>query len=225
MGRRADNAKRVGEVARATGLTVRTLHYYDEIGLLVPSERSDVGHRLYSAGDLERLYRITRLRKIGMTLEDIGHALDDDDWNLESALNGHVDQLDRQLAVGHRLRQGLAAIVRTLSTEESRPHVAGNPVQRRRRRPSPTGRRSRALSSPPEHPGIPDTSRLSPPVRQDGCPGVGDGASRRGHGRHRRTVRRAIGMAFPLIVHLVTSQPVGGSAQSSGRSTGSAADP
>jgi MerR family transcriptional regulator, thiopeptide resistance regulator len=119
MWREVSRAKRVGEVARATGLTVRTLHYYHEIGLLVPSERSDAGHRLYSAVDLERLYRIMRLRKIGMTLEDAGRALDDADWNLESALNRHIDQLDRQLAVSHRLRQRLAAIVSSLTADET----------------------------------------------------------------------------------------------------------
>jgi DNA-binding transcriptional MerR regulator len=46
---------RVGEVARATGLTVRALHHYDEIGLLVPSGRSDAGYRLYGEADVERL--------------------------------------------------------------------------------------------------------------------------------------------------------------------------
>jgi MerR family transcriptional regulator, thiopeptide resistance regulator len=117
--KQADGGKRIGEVARATGLTVRTLHYYDEIGLLVPSERSDAGYRLYSVTDLERLYRILRLRKIGMTLDDIGHALDDTDWHLGSALNRHLDQLDRQLAVGHRLRQRIAAIANTLSARKT----------------------------------------------------------------------------------------------------------
>jgi DNA-binding transcriptional MerR regulator/uncharacterized glyoxalase superfamily protein PhnB len=109
--------KRVGEVAKAAGLTVRTLHYYDEIGLLVPSERSDVGHRRYSAADLDRLYRITRLRGIGMTLEDIRHALDDPSWNLSSALARHIAQLDRDLAAGHRVRQRLSALASSVSAE------------------------------------------------------------------------------------------------------------
>ena len=109
--------KRVGEVARATGLTVRTLHYYDEIGLLVPSERSDVGHRRYCATDLERLYRITRLREIGMTLADIGHALDDPSWHLSAALARHIAQLDQQLAAGHRVRQRLSALASSVSAD------------------------------------------------------------------------------------------------------------
>ncbi|HJP76170.1 MAG TPA: MerR family transcriptional regulator [Pseudonocardiaceae bacterium] len=109
-----DDGKRVGAVARATGLTVRTLHYYDEIGLLVPSARSDAGYRLYLAADLERLYRIMRLRRIGMTLDDVRRALDDPDWHLASALGSHLDQLDRQLAATQRLRTSLAAVAGTV---------------------------------------------------------------------------------------------------------------
>lgn len=106
-----DEGKRVGEVAKATGLTVRTLHYYDEIGLLVPSARSDAGYRLYHALDLERLYRIMRLRKIGMTLDDVRRTLDDADWPLDTALARHLDQLDRQLAASRRLRASLGAVL------------------------------------------------------------------------------------------------------------------
>jgi DNA-binding transcriptional MerR regulator len=109
-----DEGKRVGEVARATGLTVRTLHYYDEIGLLVPSARSGAGYRLYRAADLERLYRIMRLRRIGMTLDDVKRALDDADWPLETTLGRHLDQLDRQLAATQRLRASLGAVASTV---------------------------------------------------------------------------------------------------------------
>lgn len=49
---------RVGQLAGATGVTVRSLHHYDEIGLLVPSEQTTAGHRLYSEADVQRLYRI-----------------------------------------------------------------------------------------------------------------------------------------------------------------------
>lgn len=54
---------KVGELAEVTGLTVRTLHYYEEIGLLVSSARSEGGHRLYGAAEVERLYRISLLRR------------------------------------------------------------------------------------------------------------------------------------------------------------------
>ena len=54
--------RRIGALAAATGLSVRALRHYDEIGLLAPSGRSEAGHRLYSTSDVERLYRIRLLR-------------------------------------------------------------------------------------------------------------------------------------------------------------------
>ena len=54
--------RKVGELARQTGLSVRTLHYYDEIGLLSPSYRTETGYRLYAAVDIARLQQIKSLR-------------------------------------------------------------------------------------------------------------------------------------------------------------------
>lgn len=110
----ATESFKVGDLARATGLTVRTLHYYDEIGLLTPSHRSGGGHRLYAPSDVQRLYRIGLLRRIGLPLDVIGRALDDPAWDLQAAMNSHIDQLDQQLAVSHRLRGRLAAMVETV---------------------------------------------------------------------------------------------------------------
>jgi DNA-binding transcriptional MerR regulator len=67
----------VGQLSRATGVTVRALHHYDEIGLLAPSPRTDAGHRRYSDDDLPRLYRIVALRSLGLGLLEIADALSD----------------------------------------------------------------------------------------------------------------------------------------------------
>src|SRR5947207_10898136 len=91
------NGRRVGELAAAAGLTVRTLHYYEEIGLLVASGRSDAGHRLYADADVERLYRICLLRRLGLPLVEIGRALDDPAWSLGPAMAAHLRDLDRRL--------------------------------------------------------------------------------------------------------------------------------
>ena len=64
---------KVGELAAVTGVTVRTLHHFDEIGLLHPAERSPVGHRLYTTSDVQRLYRILALRQVGISLERDRH--------------------------------------------------------------------------------------------------------------------------------------------------------
>ena len=80
----------IGEVCQRTGLTQRALHYYDEIRLLVPSERLNGGQRLYSAGDLERIERIKNLKQLlGLSLSEIKRMLDADfvhpSWELSMA--------------------------------------------------------------------------------------------------------------------------------------------
>ena len=64
LANRETEGRRVGELAAATGLTVRALHYYEEIGLLVASGRTGSGHRRYADADVERLYRICLLRRL-----------------------------------------------------------------------------------------------------------------------------------------------------------------
>ncbi len=81
----------VGEIARELGVTVRTLHHYDEIGLLVPSDRSAAGYRLYTPADLERLQAIVVYRRLDFALDEIRELLDADDSTL-------VDHLRRQRA-------------------------------------------------------------------------------------------------------------------------------
>jgi MerR family transcriptional regulator, thiopeptide resistance regulator len=67
----------VGDLARLAGVSVRTLHHYDEIGLLVPSGRSDAGYRLYSGEDLARLRQILFYRELDFSLEAIAAVLED----------------------------------------------------------------------------------------------------------------------------------------------------
>ena len=69
-------AFKVGELARRTGLTIRTLHHYDEIGLLKPTLHTGAGHRLYTAGDVARLQQVRSLRQLGFSLEEIRACLD-----------------------------------------------------------------------------------------------------------------------------------------------------
>jgi DNA-binding transcriptional MerR regulator/uncharacterized glyoxalase superfamily protein PhnB len=109
----AQPGRRVGELAKAAGLTVRTLHYYEEIGLLVASERTAAGHRLYADEDVERLYRISLLRRLGLPLAEIGRALDDPAWGLQAAMTTHLGELDRRLEATGRLRTRLAHLVAT----------------------------------------------------------------------------------------------------------------
>jgi MerR family transcriptional regulator, thiopeptide resistance regulator len=67
----------VGRVAALAGVTIRTLHHYDEVGLLSPGGRSAAGYRIYEASDLERLQRILFYRELGFTLKEISTIVDD----------------------------------------------------------------------------------------------------------------------------------------------------
>ena len=112
---------KVGEVAAASRLTVRTLHYYEEIGLLVPSTRSEGGHRLYGAAEVERLYRIGLLRRLGLPLGQIGPALDDPAWDLPGAMSRHLDNLEHQMEASTHLHSRLKKFVTTLGVGEIPP--------------------------------------------------------------------------------------------------------
>jgi len=66
---------KVGDLAKLTGLTVRTLRFYDQIGLFVPSGSTESGHRLYKESDLWRLHQILSLKELGLSLEEIKNTL------------------------------------------------------------------------------------------------------------------------------------------------------
>jgi DNA-binding transcriptional MerR regulator len=74
-------ALKVGDLARRTGLTVRTLHHYDAIGLLKPSLHSEAGYRLYTAGDIARLQQVLSLRQLGFSLDEVRDCLDRPDFS------------------------------------------------------------------------------------------------------------------------------------------------
>jgi DNA-binding transcriptional MerR regulator/uncharacterized glyoxalase superfamily protein PhnB len=103
--------RKVGELAQASGVTVRALHHYEQIGLLVPSARTDAGHRLYSDADVERLYRISLLRRLGLPLAEVVQALDDPAWDLRGAMTTQLHDLDRRLAATSHLRARLARLL------------------------------------------------------------------------------------------------------------------
>ncbi|MEV0274483.1 MerR family transcriptional regulator [Hamadaea sp. NPDC050747] len=101
---------RVGELAAATGLTVRALHHFDEIGLLCPAERSSAGHRLYTPADVRRLYRIVALRQLGIPLTDIGHSLDGEPDDLAYAVSRQLEHAEAELTRWERVRRRLVAL-------------------------------------------------------------------------------------------------------------------
>ncbi|WP_173068112.1 MerR family transcriptional regulator [Phytohabitans houttuyneae] len=103
---------RVGELAAATGLTVRALHHFDEIGLVRPAARTAAGHRLYTPPDVRRLYRVLALRQLGVPLAEIGAALDGGVDDVEQAVRAQLGQVDEHLVRLRDLRRRLDALLR-----------------------------------------------------------------------------------------------------------------
>ena len=84
---------KVSEVAKLIGVTVRTLHYYDEIGLLKPSKVTEAGYRLYSNADLEILQQILFFRELDFSLSDIREIMLNPTYSRETALQNHRELL------------------------------------------------------------------------------------------------------------------------------------
>jgi len=80
----------VAEVSKLSGVSVRTLHYYDAIGILKPTEVSEAGYRLYDETALERLQMILLFRELGFPLKDIGTILASPDFNRNRALEQQI---------------------------------------------------------------------------------------------------------------------------------------
>lgn len=108
---------KIGELARRTGLTVRTLHHYDAIGLLCPSARSDSGYRLYNRQDIARLHRIQALRRLDLALSDIASLLEGGSTDLQTVIEQQIALLDLQARRTIALRDRLKGLLE---------HVAGN---------------------------------------------------------------------------------------------------
>ncbi len=112
-------AMKVGELAKQTGVSVRTLHYYDEIGLLKPSSHTEAGYRLYTAGDIARLQQIKSLQQLGFSLEEIRECLDRPDFSPYRVIQLHMERLREQMELAHRLYQRLEAIANGLQKAET----------------------------------------------------------------------------------------------------------
>lgn len=110
---------RIGELARRTGLTVRTLHHYDRIGLLKPVRDSRSGHRYYGVRELARLQRILGLRQLGLSLADIAEALDRPNSALPRVLALQAEALERRMRETDRMLKLLSSCRAQLNRGES----------------------------------------------------------------------------------------------------------
>lgn len=105
----------IGQVARIAGITVRTLHHYDDIGLLVPSGRTPAGYRTYDHADLERLQRVLTYRELELSLDAIADLLDGDTDPIDHLKRQHTLITERI----ERLRRLLQTLERTMNAHHS----------------------------------------------------------------------------------------------------------
>jgi DNA-binding transcriptional MerR regulator len=105
----------VGKMAELAGVTVRTLHHYDTLGLLTPGARSEAGYRLYEDADCERLQEILFYRELGFGLEEINTLLQDPDYERVGALR---QQRDLLVIRKDRLQTMIGAVETALEAHE-----------------------------------------------------------------------------------------------------------
>jgi DNA-binding transcriptional MerR regulator len=110
---------RIGELADATGMTVRALRHYDEVGLLTPSQRSEAGYRLYADADVQRLFRIRALRRLGLGLGEVRAALDGGGDDLRDVVAGQLARVERDLQLQAQLRERLEQVLAQLDAGEA----------------------------------------------------------------------------------------------------------
>ena len=110
---------KIGELAKQAGLTVRTLHHYDHIGLLSPSARSAGGYRLYNRADVERLHRIQALKQFGCSLAEIKAFLAAPGASIDAILSQQMRDLETQVRRARALRDRLARLRQRLARGET----------------------------------------------------------------------------------------------------------
>jgi DNA-binding transcriptional MerR regulator len=111
------NNWKVGELAKRTGITVRALHHYDQIGLISPSRYSDTGHRLYSEADIAKLQQIMSLKDLGFALEEIKALIEKPGFKPDEVIRMQLDRLNKQIQIQEQLRSRLEDIYELLNAQ------------------------------------------------------------------------------------------------------------
>ncbi|MHA6525875.1 HEAT repeat domain-containing protein [Tessaracoccus sp. G1721] len=217
-------ALRIGEVARRTGLSQRTLRHYDELGLLVPSGRSSGDYRLYSHEDLVRLLAIQHLKSLGLSLGEVGSALDDPATDASALLRQHTEAVEARIAAEQELLARLRGLQQAAEAgwEEVLDAIA---LSERLRHPAPAVRFRAALTghasapfedlvevlrSDPE-PGVREAATWAITQRGDGVAGRLDSALATGDSRARHALAHVLGKlrdpaAVPVLEGLLADE-------------------
>jgi DNA-binding transcriptional MerR regulator len=112
-------AWKIGEIADRTGITIRTLHHYHDIGLLIPSGMTDAGHRLYSNDDIICLQQIISLKQFGFRLDKIKAILDGKNFNPLEIIRKQLQVVEENLKSQSKLKSQLETILSILLKNEA----------------------------------------------------------------------------------------------------------
>ncbi len=110
---------KIGELASQCGITVRTLHHYHQIGLLVPSEFTEAGHRLYTKADLSKLQQILSLKQLGLSLEEIHYFMENPHYNPLPVVQAQLEIINKQIKFKEKLRYELEQLQTLLSLSQN----------------------------------------------------------------------------------------------------------
>lgn len=110
---------KIGDLAKRTGVSVRTLHHYDQIGLLSPSHRTEAGHRLYGREEVVRLQQVVSLRQMGFALEDIRRFLGQPGASARRVIDMQLARLREQIGRQQRLCRMLESLAARFDGEAS----------------------------------------------------------------------------------------------------------
>lgn len=109
---------KVGQLAKQICLSVRTLHHYDEIGLLSPSVRTPAGHRLYNNKDISRLYHIQALKQLGLSLQQIGELIQHGSHDLPNVIAQQIASIEREIEQANQLKTKLLKLQANLQAND-----------------------------------------------------------------------------------------------------------
>jgi len=109
---------KVGDLAKLTGLTVRALRYYDQIGLFSPSGHSETGHRLYNEDDIRLLHQILSLKDLGLSLEEIHTVLNGHTYTLSDIVAIQIERVRRNIKTQQKLLAQLERVAERIDYQE-----------------------------------------------------------------------------------------------------------
>jgi DNA-binding transcriptional MerR regulator len=114
----------IHKVSEMTGVTVRTLRHYDQIGLLQSTSKTEGGHRLYNNGDLKKLQQIQFMKKIGFRLNEIKNMLNSSDWDWSDSLRNQLSYVKQEHENLNKMESALRELIHGMAIEDENNEIA-----------------------------------------------------------------------------------------------------